>query len=414
MSETDDPGDIAANSETSFIVAVPLQGSNGPVPGSYAQVLRMGAWDAGIELGIVDASGKPLLTGGDFTDPDSAKNTYYTGDDPLQDKGVLLYSADEYTVYAPQVRTVGETSSSSWSNQNMTVTTDGNKVIAYTYSGPLGINATYQKQSSLSMTFGYNCSFVLGSAMTVWTINDASTGLGGLLWSNFGLTQNIFDGQVVNINGSDISVQGIGATSLTDNASIVATTGITLTVNPLNGVATAALKAAGLLGQIARFAGDAVVGLGAAAVNVATTVTTSDLKAGETSISTAVQDSYDAALAVSAAIVAIQAIASLAGITMSLAAKGLQAATTSGQLSLGVGQSTLTQGPGTRFGLMPGFLSFNAPTIDVAAPTIITFDSGGSQIVLTPAGIDLIVGASTISITAAGIQATGPTAGFNP
>jgi hypothetical protein len=407
MSDTDTQSDIAANSETSFIVAVPYQGSNGPVAGSYAQLLRMGAWDTTIETGLVTSDGKAFYTS-------AGGNSIYQGDDPLQDKGILVYSADEYTVYSPQIRTVGETSSSSWSNQNMTVTTDGDKVVAYSYSGPLGITASYQNQDAISMTFGYNCSFVLGSAMTVWTINDASTGLGGLLWSNFGLTQNIFDGQVVNINGSDITVQGIGATSLTESSSIVATSNITLTVNPLTTAATVALKVAGILGQVARFAGDGVVGLGAAAVNVATTVSTEELSEGESSISTAVKDSYDAALAVSAAIVAIQAIASLAGITMSAAAKGLQTATTSGALSLGVAQSSLTQGAGARVGLMPGFVSVDATSVAITGPTIVSIDSGLSKVQVMPAGIFLECGASKIEITAAGIQATGLTAGFNP
>jgi hypothetical protein len=405
MSDTDPQGDIAANSATSFIVAVPYQGGNGPVPGSYAQLLRMGAWDTTIETGLVTSDGKTFYT-------TTGKNSIYQGSDPLQDKGMLAYSADQYTVYSPQVRMVGRTSSSSWSNQNMTVTTSGDKVTAYTYSGPLGIKASYQNQNTIAMTFGYNCNFVLGSSISASTINNASTGMGGRLSSNFGLTQNLYDGQTVTINGSAMAVQGIGATSVNESSSTLAASSITLAVNPA--ASTTTMTAARLLGQITRFAGDGVVGLGATSINVATTVSTAALRDGESAISDAVKGSYDAALAVSAAIVAIQAIASLAGITMSVAAKGLQTATTSGSLSLGVAQSTLSQGMDARLALAPAYVLLSADVTDIKATTALSIASGQSKILLTDVGIFLECGPSKIEITDTGIQATGPTTGFNP
>ncbi len=414
MATTDTSGDIAADTTTSFIVAVPYQGANGPVAGSYAQVLRMGSWDTTIEAGIVDSSGNKMQTATTKDGITTITNPNYAGSDPLQNAGVLVYSADQYTVYSPSIVMVGSQSSSSWSDENLTVTTSGNSVQAYTYSGPAGMNATYSRANSLGMTLGYSATFVVGSLMTVWAGNDASTGVGGLLWSNFGLTQNIFDGQVVNINGATISVQGIGETSLTTNASIVATTSITLTVNPLTAGATSALTVATTLGQAARFAGDAVVALGGAAVDAAIGISTDELDATKTKISTSVDDSYDSALAISAAIIAIQAIASLSGIVMSAAATGLAAATTSGQLELGLVRSSLSQGYQSGVNVTVGAVAIASPDTEVEGFASLTLTSGTSSIAITPAGIILTVGGSNIAITAASIIATGATQGFNP
>lgn len=345
MSASTDPDDIAVDNATSFIVAVPYHGQAGPVQGSYAQVLRMGAWDGGIELGIVDSNGNPILTGGDFTDPDSAQNEYYKGQDPLQQQGMLLYSANAVTAYAPLIRTVGQRESSSWTNQHTTVTTNGNTVVSYSYAGRNTFAAKYQRLDSISMTAGTATNLTLGNVMNVTSGNNAGTGIGGLLASNFGLTQNIYEGQNVTIDTAQVEVEGVFSAKLAEKESTLALDSIELAVTPAaEGDWLQSRKCVDYMRKLSLVS--AVVAGGAAPLVVESLVTARsyELEKDEDKLKAFAKIQLDVSIAISSLILATQALAAVTGLTVTRTEHLLQATTPAGRLSLGRETTELSHG----------------------------------------------------------------------
>ncbi len=407
MSDAEAQGDIATNDGTSFIVAVPYLENGTPQAGKYAQVLRMGAWDSTIEAGLVDSSGNTIwsVAGG---------NTAYTGDDPLQDPGILAYSADQYTIYSPTIRIVGQVTASSWASENYNVTVSGGEVVAYSYSAWSGATMSWQHGSNYSITSGNEVGFILGNAMTVWAGNDASTGFGGLLWSNVGVTQNLFHGQVVNINGPDLSVQGMGSTSLTRYATTVATGSIALTVNMTAGAAFKGQILVDRLGFLTRMATIVAVGT-AGAVDAVDLANTDVMNAagGEHRIATAAKTVGDLMEAVSAAIVGIQIMTVLTGITMSALADTIAKLPVAGALTLGGTESELRQGPTSSVKLTPMAATISSVTGSVKMTEELNIEAGlETSVLVSPDGIVLKCGSSSLIVTRMGIIAQGMTTGF--
>ncbi|MGE0418327.1 MAG: hypothetical protein AB7O80_16110, partial [Acetobacteraceae bacterium] len=259
------------------------------------------------------------------------------------------------------------------------------------------------------MTAGYSANFILGGAMTVWTGNDASTGLGGLLWSNVGLTQNIFDGQVVNINGSDFNVQGIGAVSLGQSASLLATRRVEIAANTMAGYwSLSAQELANFLSQLSRFATVAAGGLMPAAIDALTLATTSRLGEGEKKIESHAQIEFDTAGVISTLIIAVQALTSLTGIMMSVACRSLVTGTIGGKLVIDAFESKLSCGLDSHLSVGDSSIAASAPKIHATAPFEIEFTCGIAAITMTPEGLILRAGfESGIEISDAGVRIVG-------
>lgn len=396
-------GEDPVDSSVGFVVTVPYVQNDTPVSGTYAQVLRMGGWASTNEALIVDSSGNFIMT----TTNGTTTNTSYTGDDPLQDKGILIYSADQYTVYAPQIRAVGSTSTSSWANEQMTITTDGTDVVGYSYVGPLGFTASFQKLDAISITNGSTSNFIAGNAMTVWSGNDASTGLGGLLWSNFGLTQNIFDGQVVNINGPDMSVQGRFATSIAPTVSTAATRSIELAVNPISAFGNTSMTVASRMRLLTLAAGALAAGVAPVVIDNLAIHSTDNMSASESDIKASAKAEFDAAAVISVTIIAIQAIASLSGLVLTAAAGALFTADPFSKLSLGVEEAVLSIAP-SALTLSPATAKLNSPTVTVASTVETTIQCAPAKIEMSPVQIVLSMGPdASITITPEGVAIVG-------
>ncbi len=184
MSETGTTSDIAADNSATFIVAVPYQGADGPVPGSYAQVLRMGAADPTIEGGVVDADGATL------PDQEPARS----------EPGVFVYSADQYAAYSPKVTVATD------DQLSLTRGPRGN-ILQFSAANAIGGAANYLVGRGLSMGFGMGTTLGMGGAVSATLGNSASMNTGLQFASNLGLTLNFSEGQIVTIAADDTAIQ---------------------------------------------------------------------------------------------------------------------------------------------------------------------------------------------------------------
>lgn len=130
-------------------------------------------------------------------------------DPPLGGEGVALHSSNQISFFAPTINQSSNTSLNvTWASSSRIGILAGQVQDA---AGTL-TNATYQVVDDLTTTVGNVLNTVAGQSATVWTGADASTGLGSLLWSNFGATQNVFGGMVTNMTNGAVEVQGWGET----------------------------------------------------------------------------------------------------------------------------------------------------------------------------------------------------------
>ena len=193
--------DIIANCSANFIVGVPTSASPpGQTPPDWESYLRLGQSNNNDE--------SALSQGQSFPD------------------GVLIYSTDSVQLVGPTFN--------QWSGDSLSVVLDDKTVMSANYrmGGGGGASATYQVGAAMNTTIGTITNLITGNSITQWLGNDASTGLGSLLWSNYGTTQNVFGGQNVNIINSNIDVQGWGDTKIVNTTTTTATSNILLCVSP--------------------------------------------------------------------------------------------------------------------------------------------------------------------------------------
>ncbi len=181
------------------------------------------------------------------TDPDAALATVAPPAAPpnspaFNSHGALLHSTDAIDLFAPLINQTAKTLTTNtdvrtdFTSDTLATLFNGSQIASITRVAPdsTGILSTSSVQvaDNYATLIGSALSTIAGSSATAWTGNDASTGVGSLLWSNCGTTQNVFGGQVVNILNGGIDVQGFGEAKLTD-FSVVAPTSIKLAVSPL-------------------------------------------------------------------------------------------------------------------------------------------------------------------------------------
>ena len=226
-------------------------------------------------------------------------------------KGVVIYSNDTIQTSAP---TISQTTNefTSWSADSLSVVLNGDEVMSASRNyGSGGWSAQFTRADQMNTTLGTTTNAITGQSITQWLGNDASTGLGGLLWSNFGTTQNVFGGQVVNLFDWDIDVQGSFATKIQGQSTSVATQGFTFAVIPIAGAAR--YKSYATVGKI-----NFVAGLIATAVEVAMDIL-SDVEVTKSSdddsaMRDATKRAFEAVATASTAIVVLQAMTALMGL----------------------------------------------------------------------------------------------------
>ena len=379
---------------TTFSLGIPAPGQTQP---AYMYTLRLGAADPKVDNYVVYGEN------GSYTMAATP-----TGDDPRANEGIVLYSYDNFTVYAPTSQTVSNIWSD-WSAESLSVTVTNGLVSNASFSSK-GLISTYASAAQMAINASDLVSFNGGNTMTVWAGNDASTGVGGLLWSNYGATQNIFGGQIVNItaapgNGVVMNVQGWGETALASTYAVSAATSITFSVDPLAVAAagtpakiwadrlmTASLVVAGVASVVAGIE-DAAIGTTLDIIGAPTMENYNKIKA--TMITAA---SVSAAL--SSVIVACQIAAMAAGIVASRAAGSTLGGTipslkmdafdidlnlsVSNYLKISPAQSVLSGGPATTIMGDIYQVAITAPRTNITSTGSIQLTCGASSILLTP------------------------------
>jgi hypothetical protein len=255
--------------------------------------LRLGDPDNAEESALPD---KPSSSGTSGTSPFSA--------------GILLYTTGVYELVAPTF--------TSWSGDSLSVIRNGGEVVSASYTLPSQpFTTTFQMAAQLNATIGNVSNFVTGNELNYWLGNSASTGLGGLLWSNVGLTQNVFGGQIVNVINSAIDVQGIGEAKLQTGFELVASGDIDLLISP-----AANASASALMGKYQKWAAivGAAVPLAGTAINDVQTSVAGALTSNSEKMRDVMIASFSELSAMTAAVVVLQAAVALAGLKAKAAA----------------------------------------------------------------------------------------------
>lgn len=217
--------------------------------------------------------------------------------------GVLLYTQGQYQQVAPVV--------TSWSGDSLSAVKDGNSLVNATY-GSASAQFTYNfaVEALFNNTVGNVSNFITGNQLAYWIGNSASTGLGGLLWSNVGLTQNVFAGQIVNLINKNIDIQGVGEAKVQTSFDVLTGASIDLLVSP-----GATVSAAAIAGGI-RTALVSVSAIGAAALAIASEMQTGisgDLSSDPDTLRKNFSDSAKELVGATAAVFLLQAVVASAG-----------------------------------------------------------------------------------------------------
>lgn len=171
---------------------------------------------------------------------------------PFGGNGIVLHSTDQISSFAPSITNTAQSitnntdSITSYSGETFSVVYAGDSSIGVLSaqtkgSGGVLTNANYSVVNNLSSMIGNSTTTVGGSMATVWAGADASTGIGSLLWSNFGVTENLFGGAIVNIINGAIDLQGWGETKFSDFG-VLAPHEVSLEVAPIGAATTLASK----------------------------------------------------------------------------------------------------------------------------------------------------------------------------
>ncbi|WP_048859546.1 hypothetical protein [Acidisphaera rubrifaciens] len=379
---------------TTFALGIPAPGQTQP---AYMYTLRLGAADPKVDNYVVYGEN------GSYTMAATP-----TGDDPRANEGIVLYSYDNFTVYSPNTQYIANIKAD-WSAEALSATVTNGLVSNASYSSK-GLISTYASAAQMAINASDLVSFNGGNTMTVWAGNDASTGVGGLLWSNYGATQNIFGGQIVNItaapgNGVVMNVQGWGEAALASAYAVSAATSIKFSVDPLavaaagtpaqkwaDALMTASLVVAGVASMLA---GIEDVGIGTALDLIGAPTMENYDKIKTTMITAA---SVSAAL--SSVIVACQIAAMAAGIVASQAAGSSLGGTvpsfemTPTSIMLEADDANfltvtdagilMSAAPGTTITVDGGSNSIKTPAMQITSAQSIVLMCGTSSITLMP------------------------------
>ncbi|MGO1077497.1 hypothetical protein [Inquilinus sp. CA228] len=294
---SDNDTDVKQNDTTGYVIYVP----NSAADTTVRDYLRLGDPDSTYELDLID----PTDGGTDKT--------------LKTQKGALIYSTESVTLSGPTVTQFAKYVAD-WSSDNLSVVGTGSDFQSATWKGSsAGATTTFQRVANLTTTLGSTTNLLTGNSMTQWLGNAASTGTGSLLWSNYGFTQNVFGGQIVNIINNTIDVQGIGETKIVPEYSVVAPTSITLSVSPASAISTYAK----VIGGFAAFSGiaSALVQDGLDAASVIDPEIEGSRDTGLDSMRDAMARVTDEIITASALIAVMQAMAIAAGAAAAISAK---------------------------------------------------------------------------------------------
>ena len=385
---------------TTFSLGIPAPGQPQP---AYMYTLRLGAVDPKVDDHVVYGEG------GNYRMAATPNKT-----DPLGEQGIVLYSYDNLTLFGPN-STYLSSKRKDISEETLTATVKNGLVSNASYSSH-GLISTYASAAQMAINASEMVTFNGGNALTVAAGNPAATGIGGLLKSNYGATQNIYGGQIVNMTSSDwtgwsgitgfvMSVQGWGQATLLNEYALAAATSIRFVVDPLvvgaegsrTGKLADWLKRASIL---VNFIASTVAGIEAMAIGV----TLDTLEAATTDNHDKIKDTMIAAAAASASvsgvIVACQIAAIAAGAAARLAAGSSRGGTvpsfemTNALITLAANatNSIEVSGAGTIISALPSTTTeitqdqiwIISPRIGIDSPESITLSCGNSSIVLLP------------------------------
>ncbi len=141
--------------------------------------------------------------------------------------------------------------------------------------------------------------------------------MGSLLWSNFGVTQNVFAGTIVNMTNGNVEVQGWGETKFSDQT-IYAPNQLLLAVSGTAATATLAARFT-LATTILNGAAGAVIGVVAALVAAQTGVT-ADTKRTNAELAETLQSFKTDMWVLTGAVAALQIAGTALGIVLARAA----------------------------------------------------------------------------------------------
>lgn len=130
-----------------------------------------------------------------------------------------------------------------------------NLLSSASWQGPNVASVSYQAALAFNLNVANTANMLVGNSLTYWLGNDASTGTGSLLWSNFGHTQNIFGGQVVNLTNNMFEVQGYGGGAYTSSTNVAVSNTVDIGQAPnaiaMTGTARALVKSMGTIAKVA-------------------------------------------------------------------------------------------------------------------------------------------------------------------
>lgn len=315
-----------------------------------------------LRLGAPDSSAESNLS----TTPAAGNVTSANG----FDSGMLLYTQGEYQLATPV--------STTWSGDSLSAVLDGNTLVGASYTAAnMRVTYNYSNVRALfNTTVGSVSNVTIGNQLAYWLGNSASTGVGGLLWSNYGLTQNVFAGQIVNVINQNIDVQGLGEAKVQKDYEVLTTTGIDLLVAPAAGITVATA-----IGPItAILAGLGAVGAAiSASLSAAKTGLSGDLTTDPTTLRDNLQTSTQELAALTGIVVALQAVVSIGGIIASSAAKGAKATAVS-QISLSAAGVMLTAGTNRMLISPTGLFT----KVNAQSEEQLTLNVGSAEVVFVP------------------------------
>ncbi len=353
-------GDTQGNNPVSFAAVVPKSAKDQTV----RNYLRLGDADSVYESKLENPS------------------TCHSNATLATHPGALLYSTEQVSLVAPAIiQTAGAVTD--WSDDKLSIVGKDGKFSSATWlagSQTWPATTTFQRADDFNTTLGSITNAITGNTISQVLGNIANSSVGSSLRANYGHTQNVFSGQVVDIVNRSITVKGLGPRSIAPTHKVVASSSVSLAVSPTAAVAPWFT----VLDKIAVW-GSAVSAACQGGLNLANSIVTEAVGAATGSDVEDVKDAMKASLASVAAITSgvliLQAMVAAAGAVAAVSASAqATAAPTSMTLTptsiyLRTLTATLTLGPAG--------LTVSGPSAKFVTPSM-TFMAQASINVVSP------------------------------
>lgn len=427
MTYTTDPAlpDVADEAGMSVSIYVPDTGATSQAIYSY---LRLGAAavDTEATLPLDPTESVPVTLGATQTGPFPEGAVLYTN-------GTSTINATTININSPSINitTTGFADPpagagiSAFSPSSLNAVTNGNdgplcyaSLTTGSFGGYRPANVTFQNTDQMTMSEGASSNFLTGDALTFWTGNDQSTGFGGLLWSNYGFTTNLFGGTIINIANATADLQGFGeygSYKISPGYGVIAPDTVSLKVAPSTAAAAAYTASLSLFMNRIMAVGSLVTAAYSAGV-------LSQLNDVDTSKTTSLKDRMTATNEdleiMTMLVVGVQALSAVLAAMLTIARPVAGAAATS-EISLADGSCYLSAGldPTSTLGLTAEVATLNSTgAVSILAgdallaqgmtSTTLTCTSVTS-VAMTPATLTLTAGPTSIMLGPTGITMNG-------